>query len=276
MPIKPIKNQMKVVAITGGSDGIGLALAEVYLSKGYQVAICGRNQKKLDFAFHKLNALKKGEVFATVADVSEKSDCKNFIQSCLAKFGRIDVLINNAGISMRAIFTDTKISVLKSLMDINFWGTVYCTKYALSEILKNKGSIIGISSLAGIKGLPGRTGYSASKFAMNGFLEALKLENRSNNLHVLIVCPGYTKSNIRNTALVADGKIQAESPLNEASLMPAEEVAEAIYKAMIRKKEFLTLTSQGKLLFWLNKFFPTWVDRLVYKTIRREPGTPVS
>ena len=159
-------------------------------------------------------------------------------------------------------------------MDINFWGTVYCTKFALPHLIKNKGSIIGISSVAGKKGLPGRTGYSASKFAMEGFLESLRTENLNNNLHVLVACPGFTASNIRNTALNAEGKEQGDSPRDETSMMSAAEVANEIYVAVIKRKRDLLLTANGRLIVWLNKFFSSTMDKVVFKHMQKEEGSP--
>jgi short-subunit dehydrogenase len=159
-------------------------------------------------------------------------------------------------------------------MDINFWGTVYCTKYALPFLLKSKGSVVGISSIAGYKGLPARTGYSASKFAMQGFLESLRIENLKKDLHVLIACPGFTASNIRNTALAADGSQQGESPRDEGKMMQPNEVALALMRAIEKRKRTLTLTTQGKLLVFLNKFIPAQVDRMVFKQMAKEPDSP--
>jgi short-subunit dehydrogenase len=159
-------------------------------------------------------------------------------------------------------------------MDINFWGTVYCTKFALPYLINEKGSVIGVSSIAGIKGLPGRTGYSASKFAMNGFMEALRIENIKTGLHIGVISPGYTASNIRNTALNKDGKSQAESPFDESKLMPAETVADYIVEMVEKRRPEVVLTTQGKLTFWLNKFFPRWVDSLVFKTVSKEKDSP--
>ena len=131
--------------------------------------------------------------------------------------------------------------VLKKVMDVNFWGTVYCTRYALASIIENKGSVVGVSSIAGYKGLPGRTGYSSSKFAMHGFLESLRLENLSHGLHVLIACPGFTASNIRNTALTGDGTSQGETPRDEQKMMQPEEVAAYIVNAVVKRRDRLTL-----------------------------------
>ncbi len=133
-------------------------------------------------------------------------------------------------------------------MDINFFGVVFATKACLPEIIKNKGSVIGISSIAGFRGLPGRTAYSASKFALNGFLETLRTELLYKGVHVLTACPGFTASNIRKRALTKDGTNQGESPREEEKMMTAEECAEHIYKATLKRKKILILTSQGKLI----------------------------
>jgi short-subunit dehydrogenase len=201
-------------------------------------------------------------------------DCKFLIQQAVEKFNGIDILINNAGISMRALFVDSEIDVIRKLMDINFWGTVYCTKYAMPYLLRSKGSVVGVSSIAGYKGLPGRTGYSASKFAMHGFLETLRIENLKSGLHVLIACPGFTSSNIRKTALNEKGEVQGESPRDESRMMSAEEVARHIARAISKRKDRLTLTGQGKLTVWLNKFFPRFLDKQVYNHMAKEPDSP--
>ena len=173
-----------------------------------------------------------------IADVSKEEDCKNFMEATIQKFNGIDILINNAGISMRGMFQETSLETLRRVMDINFWGTVYCTKFALNSILKNKGTIVGMSSVAGYRGLPGRSGYSASKFAVNGWLEALRTELLETGVNVMWVCPGFTKSNIRNAALNKDAKPQGESPLEEEKLMSAEECAQHIIKAISKKETY--------------------------------------
>lgn len=183
---------------------------------------------------------------------------------------RIDVLVNNAGISMRALFNDLDLLVLRNLMDVNFWGAVYCTKYALPELLKHKGSVVGVSSIAGYRGLPGRTGYSASKFALNGFLESLRVENLKTGLHVMIASPGFTASNIRNVALAKDGTSQGETSMDEAKMMSSDEVASIIVKGIEQRKRSLIMTAQGKLTVFLNKILPAWLDGLVYNHFTKE------
>jgi short-subunit dehydrogenase len=265
--------QNKTVIITGASSGIGRACAIAFAREGYDVALAARDLQKLEETAE-ICREKGVEVLIVSCDVSKEEDCKKMIEQTAARFGRIDILLNNAGMSMRALFRDTELDVLRRLMDVNFWGTVYCTKYALPFLLKNKGSLIGISSIAGFKGLPGRTGYSASKFAMNGFLETLRIENMKNGLHVLICAPGFTASNIRNTALTKDGSVQSESPRDEEKMMQPEEVADAIIQAVKKRKNTLILTSTGKLTVLLNKFFPKMMDKMVYNHMAKEPDSP--
>ncbi|EJF11067.1 short-chain dehydrogenase/reductase SDR [Pontibacter sp. BAB1700] len=204
-----------------------------------------------------------------------EADCERMVTETVNRYGKLDVLINNAGISMRALFQDLDLDVLRKVMDINFWGTVYSTKYALPHIQTAKGSIIGISSIAGYRGLPARTGYSASKFAMHGFLETLRTELLHSGVHVLIACPGFTASNIRNTALAADGQQQGETPRDEQKMMSAEEVADRILQATIKRKRDLVMTTQGKMAVWVNKLFPSLADKLVYNVMAKEKDSPL-
>lgn len=176
---------------------------------------------------------------------------------------------------MRAIFEEVDPEVIKKVMDINFYGVVYATKYCLPEILKNKGSVIGISSIAGFRGLPARTGYSASKFALNGFLESLRTELLNSGVHVLTACPGFTASNIRKRSLTVDGSQQGESPRDEQKMMSAEECAAHIYRATVKRKRTLVLTMQGKLAVFLNKWLPSLADKMVYNVMKKEANTPI-
>ena len=252
----------KVVAITGGSDGIGKGLVDVLILMGAKVATCGRNQDKL----YDLQVRHSGKALHTVvADVSNFNDCKNFIDSTIKTYGGIDILINNAGISMRALLKDADIEVIKKVMDINFYGTVFCTKLALQSIIERKGTIVGVSSIAGFRGLPGRSGYSASKFAVNGWLEAIRTELMDSGVNVMWVCPGFTSSNIRNVALNSKGKSQGESPMDEAKMMSAEKCALHILRAVEKRKRTLVLTFTGKQTVFMNKFFPKMADRFVKK-----------
>ena len=251
----------KIVVITGGSDGIGKALVAQFLALGAKVATCGRNENKLSLL---ANEFPSSNLFTAQVDVSNSLEVEAFVNAIIAKWKGIDILINNAGISMRALVQDTSYATLQQVMDINFWGTVYCTKTALSSIQKNKGVIVGVSSIAGYRGLPGRSGYSASKFALNGWLEALKTELYGSGTHVMWVCPGFTSSNIRNAALDKNAKAQGESPMDEGSMMSSAQCAAHIIHAIDKRKRSLVLTFTGKRTVFMNKYFPAWADKLVH------------
>jgi short-subunit dehydrogenase len=263
----------KVVIITGASSGIGYACAEYFAKKGCSVVLAARNVEKINNL--QADLIKLGyNALAVKTDITQESECRNLIEATVNKYNRIDVLINNAGISMRAIFDKVELDVLKQLMNVNFWGTVFCSKYALPHLIKTQGSVIGVSSLAGLKGLPGRTGYSASKFAMHGFLETLRAENLKKKLHVMIATPDFTASEIRKRALVANGNMQGKTPLNENKLVPAEVVAAKIYKGWKKKKRTLLLTSKGKMMYVMKFIAPTLLDNITFKTMAKEPDSP--
>jgi len=252
----------KVVIVTGGGDGIGKALVEILLNSGAKVVTCGRRVEK--FGYLEKHYHDK-PYHAEQVDVRSEEDCRRLIEITVRKFGHIDVLINNAGISMRAEVEATETETLRQVMDVNFWGTVYCTKYALPFLLKSKGVIVGVSSIAGYRGLPGRSGYSASKFALQGWLESLRTELLHKEVHVMWVCPGFTASSIRQHALNASALPQGESPLDEKSLMSAPECAFRILQAIEHKKRTVVMTFDGQKTVWLNKFWPGLADRLVYR-----------
>ncbi|EMR01091.1 SDR family oxidoreductase [Cesiribacter andamanensis] len=265
--------QGKVVLITGGSSGIGLALAQVFGRQGAKVVITGRSAQKLAEAQQLLQG--EGlEVLSLQADAASEADNQRMIADTLARYGRLDVLICNAGISMRALFEDLQLEVFRQVMDINFWGTVYAVKAALPHILAHKGAIIGISSINGRRGTPARTAYTASKHAMEGFFESLRTEVMKRGVQVLMVRPGFTASNIRNAALTADGTPQGASPREEEKMMSAEEVAEATLKALQKGRRDLVLTTEGKLAVFLNKWVPGLMDRLVYNKMAKEKDSP--
>lgn len=260
----------KVIVITGASSGIGKSLANEFAKRGASLVLGARHFVNLCAITQKLEQEYPIKAVAVQCDVTIQEDCKVLINQAMVTFGKVDVLVNNAGISMRALFKDADLKVLKSVMDVNFWGTVYCTKYAMPELLKTQGVIVGVSSIAGYKGLPGRTGYSASKFAMNGFLDALRVENLKTGVHVLTACPGFTASNIRNTALDKEGHEQRESTLNEEKMMSSEAVARRIVKGVEKRKRTLIMTGEGKLTVLIGKFFPKLLDKLVYNKLAKE------
>lgn len=171
---------------------------------------------------------------------------------------------------MRALFKETEVSVIRKLMEVNFFGAVYCTKLALPGLIARKGTVVGISSIAGYRGLPGRSGYSASKFALLGWLEALRSELLDDGVNVMWVCPGFTSSNIRNVALNEKGHQQGESTMDEGKMMSSDECARHIIEAIEKRKRSLVLTFTGKKAVFMNKFFPAWTDKLINRFFIKE------
>ena len=265
----------KVVIITGASSGIGLACARVFYKKGVRLVLAARSEDVIKELADEFNSHGETRAIAIKTDVAIEDDCKHLIEKAVGAFGQIDILINNAGVSMRANFADVELDVLRRLMDINFWGTVYCTKYAYPYIIANKGSIVGISSVAGIHGLPCRTGYSASKYAMQGFLDVLRIETMKKGVQVMVVVPGFISTNVRKVALVADGSAQGESPRNENKMMSPEELARRIVRGIQKNKRQFATSYEGWFTPIVSLFFPQVVDKIYYNHMKREPNSPL-
>lgn len=272
-PMKHLTLQGKVVLVTGGSSGIGRACCEIYGKAGAKVAFTGRNRERMEETTVALTQAGI-ENLPIHANAASEEDCRKMVEETVQRWNRLDILINNAGITMRALFEELELDVFRQVMDINFYGTVYATKYALPHILSAGGSVISVSSINGYRGTPARTAYTASKYAMNGFMEALRTEVMHRGVHVLVVAPGFTASNIRNAALTASGAVQGESPRDESKMMTSEEVAAAMLKATLKRKRDLVLTSKGKLAVFLNKWMPGRMDKIVYNVMAKEKDSP--
>ena len=240
----------KTVVITGASSGIGEAMACEYAAAGARVVLGARNGEKLEALCDRIEAA-GGQAAWRATDVTKEDDCKLLIDTAVERFGGVDVMICNAGISMRALFDDLDLNVLRRLMDVNFWGTVYCTKYALPW-LQN----------------------SASKFAMTGFLETIRIENLKKGLHVMVACPGFTASNVRFSALTADGSQQGATPRKEEKMMTPEQVAHIVERGIARRKRLCLMEIEGRATHFVKKFAPALVDRLFYYVMSKEPDSP--
>ncbi len=263
----------KVVIVTGASSGIGLASARLLASRGACVVMAARSIGKMNELAPSV-CQDPDRILCVQTDVTKEEDCRNLVEETVRKFGKIDILVNNAGISMRAMFKDLDLSVIRSLMDVNFWGTVQCTKYALPYLLESKGQVVGVISIAGFSALPARTGYSASKYAVRGFLDTIRIEHLKDGLNVLVFAPGYTESNVRKAALTADGSPQGETPLKEEKLMSAEECARHLAKGLEKRKSQVVLTGLGKATVLAHNLFPRFTDKLTYGYIAKEAGSP--
>lgn len=262
----------KVIIVTGAGSGIGLATARLFASLDAKVVMAARSYDVL--VQEAAQMPNPDNVLCVKTDVSVEDECRNMIQQTVDRFGKIDVLVNNAGISMRAMFNELDLSVIHRLMDTNFYGTVNCTKFALPYLLQSKGSVVGVISIAGFNPLPARTGYSSSKYAIRGFLDTLRVEHLHDGLHVMVFSPGFTASNIRNMALTADGSPQGSTPRDEGKMMTAERVAEYMEEGLRKHKNEMILTPTGKLYVALRKIFPRLADKLCYNYMAKEPNSP--
>jgi short-subunit dehydrogenase len=251
--------------ITGASEGLGKAFALECAKRNMNLVLVALPHSRLDELADFIRRNYSVSVHVFEKDLADPVACHELFFEVQKQQLHLQMLINNAGISMRSLFDDVNTDVIRKLMDVNFMGVVYCTKAALPYILERKGTIVGVSSTAGYRGLPGRSGYSASKFALQGWLESLRTELVDSGVHVMWVSPGFTASNIRNAALNSHGEGQGESPLDESKLMSAETCAKYILNAIEKRKRVQVLTFAGKLTVFINKFFPSLADKLVYQ-----------
>jgi short-subunit dehydrogenase len=266
---------MKIIVITGASDGIGAEVAR-------QLAASHKAGVGLVLAARKMDALQavaaKCEAFGAKSlcvrtDVGVREDCTSLVAQAVAKFGRVDALINNAGISAQALLEEVpadKLSWYEDVMRVNFWGSVWCTHAALPALIAAKGSIVAVSSLAGIVGVPGRTAYSASKFAQAGFFEALRAEMRAHGVSVTTAYPGVVLTQIRQHGLNAHGQALGSSGLKEDGAMTVEECARLIINGMNSRDREVVMTGKGKLGRWLKLIAPGLVEKMALNAVKSE------
>lgn len=263
---------MPIAFITGASRGIGYALCQYLLEKNFSVAGLARDISP----FQALQKAYPQRLLPVEGDVTNYDSCKEAVEKTVQAFGGIDWLINNAGISMRALFADAEISTLRQVMEVNFWGTVHFCKAALPYLIARQGLIIGVSSIAGFRGLPARTGYSASKFAMQGFLESLRVELLPTGVDVVIAGLGFVRTGIRARALNAQGSPQGESPIDERAFLSPEKVAQELFRAAQKRQPYLILPKKQNLTLWLSRLFPRWTDKKVFAFFAKEKDSPLS
>ncbi len=264
---------MKIIVITGASDGIGAEMARQLAATygtGVGLVLAARNPKNLEAVANQVHA-SGAQVMAVSTDVGVRAQCQALIDKALARFGTIDALINNAGISAQALFEEVRPEDLgwyEDLMRINLWGSVWCTHAALPALKESKGSIVAVSSLAGFVGVPGRTAYSASKFAMTGFFEALRAELKGAGVSVTTAYPGVVSTNIRYRGLNAAGQVAGKSGLKEDNAMPVDECARLILHGMQRREREVVMTTKGKLGRFLKLIAPGMVEQMALDALK--------
>lgn len=257
-----------VVIITGASSGIGRELAYQLARQGAWLSLAARDGRRLE-PVQKECIARGGRAVVFRTDVSNEAECRALINQTVGMYGRIDTLVNNAGLTMWAKFEDvTDISFFETIIRVNYLGSVYCTYYALPHIKKTKGRIVGISSLTGKNGVPTRTGYAASKHAMTGFFDSLRIELADSGVSVTMIYPGFVSTEVRQRAFGADGKTLGKSLLEESNTMPAEECARRIIRVVEKRKRELVMTMRGKLGLWMKLIAPSVVDRAARRAIK--------
>jgi short-subunit dehydrogenase len=259
----------KVVAITGASKGIGAELARQLAAKGARLVLAARNEAELDAVAKACRAL-GAAVVNVKADVSLERDCQAIVAGAVLAFGRLDVLVNNAGISMWAKFEDIEdLSILERIMKVNYMGAVYCTRHALPHLRQSRGLLVGVASLAGKVGVPTRTGYSASKHAMTGFFDSLRIELQGSGVDVTMIHPGFVATGIRENAAGPDGRPIQVSPVKEGEVMSVEACAARIVAAIERREREVVMTARGKIGLWLKLVAPGLIDRIARRAIEQ-------
>jgi len=258
-----------VVILTGASSGIGRELALQLAEQGAWLALAARDKQALQ-EVSELCRTRGGKAIPIQADVTDQEQVRKLTETTVAEYGRIDTLINNAGISMWTFFEEIEdISILEKIMQVNYLGCVYCTHYALPYLKQTQGRLVAVSSLAGKTGVPTRSGYAASKHAVVGFFETLRIELQKDKVSVTIIYPGFVPSEIRKRAYNNKGEALGKEPIQTEKAMPTEECARLIIPAVARRKRELVMTPRGKLGQYLKPFFPRLIDRIALNAIEK-------
>lgn len=266
----------KVIVITGASDGIGAELARQWAAReGAKAALvlAARSVDKLEQVA--ADCRRHGtHVLVQPCDVTEQAQCRALVDATVKAFGRLDTLVNNAGMSAHAFFEEVQdLGWYEQLMRINHWGAVWCTQAALPHLKASRGRLVAVSSLAGLVGVPGRTAYSATKFAMTGFFEALRVELQPQGVSVTIAYPGVVATQIRYRGFNAQGQAAGRSGLDERGAMSVEECARLILEGTEKRQRDVVMTPQGKLGRWIKLIAPQAVDRMALKALNRKAGS---
>lgn len=259
----------KVVVVTGGASGIGLATARRFARAGAHCVLLDMDEQGL--AGCESEFLRAGfPVMTLVCDVTSKKDCDEAVGAVVSRLGGVDVLFNNAGITQRSRFAETGVEVFRRVMEVNFFGSLHCTSAAIDSIISRSGMIMVNESIAGLAPLVGRSGYSASKHALHGLFTSLRAEVRHLGVHVMIVCPGFIRTNLQDRALGADGRVTERPRTLVGRQDSPEKAAEEIFKGACRQKDLLVITAAGKLGYWISRLSPGFYEKQMTRRFRSE------
>lgn len=258
-----------VVLLTGASSGIGRELAVQLAAQGARLTLAARSRERLDEVAAECRQ-RGGEASAVPTDVGRQEACRELVEACIGEYGRLDTLINNAGRTMWSLFEDLEtLQPFEDIMRVNYFGSVYCTYYGLPHLRRSRGRLVGVSSLTGKTGVPTRSGYAASKHAMAGFFDTLRIELAGSGVTVTVAYPDFVATETRHQAFGADGEPIGESPVREGEIMSAEECARQIIVGAARRRRELIMSTRGKLGLWLKLFAPGLIDRVARRAIER-------
>lgn len=258
----------KVAIITGSSRGIGLAIAKEFAKQEMIVVLNSRDNARLNAAKEEVTFI-SDQIESVVADVSTIEGAQHLISSVLDKFGRIDILVNNVGISSRGNVADLNPDVFKTVFESNVYGSVNPTIAALPSIRKSNGSVVFVSSLAGIRGLPSLAPYCASKLALRAIVESIRIEEAKNNIHVGLVLVGMTEIAHNKEVISADGSKHILHPRTKRKVLSLETVATSVYKSVKSRRYITTMTTLGKLNAFLHARFPLLVEKLLIMNLKK-------
>lgn len=265
--MSPSPFKENVVIITGASAGIGKELALQLADLGAWLSLAARNRDRLEELADECRQ-RGGKALVVPTDVSEEQQCKNLIEQTVKEFGRIDTLINNAGISMFSRFDQIqKLDFIRNIMNVNYMGSVSTTFYALPYLKASKGRLVGISSLTGKNGVPTRSAYAASKHAMAGFFDSIRIELKDDGVSVSMIYPGFVATGMRERAIKGDGSPLNESYFDESKIMTVEKCVRIIVDAVGKRKRDVVMTTKGKIGLWLKLISPSLVDNVAKKTV---------
>ncbi len=256
----------KSVLVTGASAGIGRALGLALGRAGAHVGLVARREDRLQALVDELGPSARATIL--VGDVSDEAFVQRAVATFVAEAGSIDLVINNAGISMNGLLQETETAVFQRMMDVNYFGSLYFARHAFAALERSRGSLVFVSSIVGKRGFATRSGYAASKFAVHALFESLRVEWADTGIHVGIVAPGYTDTEIRQVALGPDGQATGDTGHTSGDVMSAEDAADAILRAAARRRREVILTRGGNLMVWLNKLAPHLADRVAAKVVR--------
>jgi short-subunit dehydrogenase len=259
----------KRIILTGASEGIGRALALELASRRARLALAARDRDRLESLVQECR-LRGGEAVAVPTDIANEQDCDWLVREAVKSFGGLDVVVHNAGVTMWSRFEALKdFEIFETLLRVNYLGPVHLTAHALPHLKHSKGLIVAVASLAGLTGVPERSGYAASKHAMIGFFDSLRIELAESGVDVSVIAPDFVVSEIHKRAIGPDGQPLGSSPMQQSKIMTAAECAARIVRAIEKRERLVLMSTRGKLGRWLKLLAPTMIDRIAARAIRQ-------